>query len=197
VETFAPAAGSAPGFRCSPRLPIGQRKYRRQVIARLRVKLAKEPGAALFLVPVQDIRVGGRQANAQYQFTLQADDLEELRVWEPRVRRALGDLPELVDVNTDQEDKGLQTSLIIDRDTAAKLGVTPQMIDATLNDAFGQRQVSTIYNPLNQYKVVMEAAPEFWQSGDAQKTCMSARRAGRRCRCRPSAATGPPVLRWA
>ena len=145
--------------------PLGERKLTAdQVIARLRVKLAREPGAALFLVPVQDIRVGGRQANAQYQFTLQADDLEELRAWEPRVRRALGDLPELVDVNTDQEDKGLQTSLVIDRDTAAKLGVTPRMIDATLNDAFGQRQVSTIYNPLNQYRVVMEAAPEFWQS---------------------------------
>jgi multidrug efflux pump len=145
--------------------PLGGRKLSAdQVIARLRVKLAKEPGAALFLVPVQDIRVGGRQANAQYQFTLQADDLDELRLWEPRVRRALGELPELVDVNTDQEDKGLQTSLVIDRDTAAKLGVTPRMIDATLNDAFGQRQVSTIYNPLNQYRVVMEAAPQFWQS---------------------------------
>jgi len=153
------------GFMFVVLKPLGPRKLTAdQVIARLRVKLAKEPGAALFLVPVQDIRVGGRQANAQYQFTLQADDLEELRAWEPRVRRALGDLPQLVDVNTDQEDKGLQTSLVIDRDTAAKLGVTPQMIDATLNDAFGQRQVSTIYNPLNQYRVVMEAAPEFWQS---------------------------------
>jgi multidrug efflux pump len=140
-----------------------------QVIARLRGKLAREPGASLFLVPVQDIRVGGRQANAQYQYTLQADDLEELRAWEPRIRQALGQVPELVDVNTDQEDKGLQTSLVIDRDTAAKLGVTPRMIDATLNDAFGQRQVSTIYNPLNQYRVVMEAAPEFWQSPETLK----------------------------
>jgi multidrug efflux pump len=140
-----------------------------QVIARLRGKLAREPGASLFLVPVQDIRVGGRQASAQYQFTLQADDLDELRAWEPRVRRALGQLPELADVNTDQEDKGLQTSLIIDRDTAAKLGITPRMIDTTLNNAFGQRQVSTIYNPLNQYRVVMEAAPEFWQSPETLK----------------------------
>jgi multidrug efflux pump len=135
-----------------------------RIIARLRGKLAREPGAALFLVPVQDIRVGGRQANAQYQFTLQADDLEELRTWGPRVRLALADLPELVDVNTDQEDKGLQTTLVIDRDAASRLGVTTRMIDATLNDAFGQRQVSTIYNPLNQYRVVMEAAPQFWQS---------------------------------
>jgi multidrug efflux pump len=156
------------GFMFVVLKPLGARKLTAdQVIARLRGKLAREPGAALFLVPVQDIRVGGRAANAQYQFTLQADDLDELRLWEPRVRRALGDLPQLVDVNTDQEDKGLQTSLVIDRDTAAKLGVTPQMIDATLNDAFGQRQVSTIYNPLNQYRVVMEAAPEFWQSPEA------------------------------
>jgi multidrug efflux pump len=148
--------------------PLNERKLSAdRVIARLRVKLAREPGAALFLVPVQDIRVGGRAASAQYQFTLQADDLERLRVWEPRVRRAMGDLPELVDVNTDQEDKGLQTSLVIDRDTASKLGITPQAIDATLNDAFGQRQVSTIYNPLNQYRVVMEAAPRFWQSPEA------------------------------
>jgi multidrug efflux pump len=147
--------------------PLQERKISAdQVVARLRGNLAREPGASLFLVPVQDIRVGGRSANAQYQFTLQADDLEELRTWEPRVRRALGNLPELTDVNTDQEDKGIQTSLVIDRDTASRLGVTPRMIDATLNDVFGQRQVSTIYNPLNQYKVVMEAAPEFWQNPD-------------------------------
>ncbi|MEK7877837.1 MAG: efflux RND transporter permease subunit, partial [Pseudomonadota bacterium] len=150
--------------------PISERKLSAdRVIARLRGKLAREPGASLFLVPVQDIRVGGRHASAQYQFTLRADDLEELRTWEPRVRRALGQLPELADVNTDQEDRGLQTSLVIDRDTAAKLGITPRMIDTTLNNAFGQRQVSTIYNPLNQYRVVMEAAPEFWQSPETLK----------------------------
>ena len=140
-----------------------------RVIARLRGKLAREPGASLFLVPVQDIRVGGRHANAQYQFTLRADDLEDLRTWEPRVRRALGRLPELEDVNTDREDRGLQTSLIIDRDAAARLGITPRMIDTTLYNAFGQRQVSTVYNPLNQYRVVMEAAPEFWQSPETLK----------------------------
>ena len=148
--------------------PLAERKLSAdQVVGRLRGKLAREPGADLFLVPVQDIRVGGRPANAQYQFTLQADDLEELRVWEPRVRRALGQVPEIVDVNTDQEDRGQQTSLLIDRDSAARLGITARMIDTTLNDAFGQRQVSTIYNPLNQYRVVMEAAPEFWQSPEA------------------------------
>jgi multidrug efflux pump len=148
--------------------PLAERKVSAdQVVARLRVKLAREPGASLFLVPVQDIRVGGRQAYAQYQFTLQADELDELRKWEPVVRQALAQLPELADVNTDRQDKGLQTSLVIDRDSAARLGVTVRAIDAALNDAFGQRQVSTIYNPLNQYRVVMEAAPEYWQSPEA------------------------------
>ena len=145
--------------------PLAERKESAdKIIARLRVKLANQPGANLFLNPVQDIRVGGRQANATYQYTLQADDLEELRTWEPRIRQAMSQLPELVDVNTDQQDKGLQTTLVIDRDAAARLGVTPSLIDTTLNDAFGQRQVSTIYSALNQYHVVMEAAPEYWQS---------------------------------
>jgi multidrug efflux pump len=151
--------------------PLSERRQTAdQVIARLRVTLAKEPGANLFLQPVQDIRIGGRQSNAQYQFTLQADDLAELRLWEPKIRTALNDLPELADVNTDQQDKGLQTSLVIDRETASRLGVTPKLIDATLDDLFGQRQVSTIYAQLNQYHVVMEAAPEYWQSSDVLKT---------------------------
>jgi len=151
--------------------PLSERKISAdRVVARLRVALSKEPGANLFLVPVQDIRIGGRQANAQYQFTLLADDLETLRIWAPKVRYALAELPELVDVNTDQQDKGLQTSLVIDRDTASKLGVTTRMIDATLNDLFGQRIVSTIYNPLNQYRVVMEAAPQYWQNAEALKS---------------------------
>ncbi|HEX3632563.1 MAG TPA: multidrug efflux RND transporter permease subunit [Casimicrobiaceae bacterium] len=148
--------------------PLAERKESAdKIIARLRVKLADQPGANLFLNPVQDIRVGGRQSNATYQYTLQADDLDELRTWEPRIRAALSRLPQLVDVNTDQQDKGLQTSLVIDRDTAARLGVSPTLIDTTLNDAFGQRQVSTIYSALNQYHVVMEAAPEYWQSASA------------------------------
>ena len=134
------------------------------VIARLRGKLAREPGASLFLQPVQDIRVGGRASNAQYQYTLQADDLNELNLWEPRIRQALSELPELADVNTDQQDKGIQTRLLVDRDAAARLGISMNDVDTTLNNLFGQRQVSTIYNPLNQYRVVMEAAPEYWQS---------------------------------
>jgi multidrug efflux pump len=148
--------------------PLSERKESAdRIIARLRVKLAKEPGASLFLNPVQDIRVGGRQSNATYQYTLQADDLSELRAWEPRIRQAMSQLPELVDVNTDAQDKGLQTSLVIDRDAASRLGVSPRLIDTTLDDAFGQRQVSTIYSALNQYHVVMEAAPEYWQSADS------------------------------
>ena len=158
------------GFMSVSLKPLSERGVTAdQVVARLRGQLGREPGANLFLQPVQDIRIGGRSANAQYQFTLQADDLEELRAWEPRLRLALADLPELADVNTDQQVKGLQTSLVIDRDAAARLGVTTRMIDATLNDAFGQRQVSTIYNPLNQYHVVMEAAPRYWQSPEALK----------------------------
>ena len=135
-----------------------------QVIARLRGKLGHEPGANLYLQPVQDIRVGGRSAAAQYQYTLQADTTADLRAWEPRVRRMMSELPQLADVNTDAQDKGLQTSLVIDHDAVARLGLNQSQIDATLNDLFGQRQVSTIYHPLNQYHVVMEAAPEFWQS---------------------------------
>ncbi|MEO8859305.1 MAG: efflux RND transporter permease subunit [Burkholderiaceae bacterium] len=150
--------------------PLAERKVSADaVVARLRDKLSHEPGANLFLVPVQDIRIGGRQSNAQYQYTLQADDLEDLRTWEPRVRNALSLLPQLADVNTDQQDKGLQTSLVIDRDAAARLGVTVANIDTTLNDAFGQRQVGVIYNPLNQYRVVMELAPEFLQGPETLK----------------------------
>jgi len=145
--------------------PLTERKLTAdQIIARLRKKLAHEPGANLFLQPVQDIRVGGRSSNAQYQFTLQGDSIDELRTWEPKIRAALSTVSQLADVNTDQQDKGLQTSLVIDHDAVARLGLNQQQIDATLNDLFGQRQVSTIYNPLNQYRVVMEATPEYWQS---------------------------------
>jgi multidrug efflux pump len=140
-----------------------------QVVARLRPRLAQEAGANLFLVPVQDIRIGGRQSGAQYQFTLQADDLADLRLWEPRVRRALAQLPELADVNTDQQERGLQTLIVIDRPTAARLGITPRMIDQTLYNAFGQAQVSTIYSALNQYHVIMEVAPQYWQGPEALK----------------------------
>ena len=158
------------GFMFMSLKPLSERKVSiDQVIARLRPRLAQVPGANLFLVPVQDIHIGGRQSGAQYQFTLQADELAELRLWEPRVRRALADLPELADVNTDQQDKGLQTTLVIDRGTAGRLGITTRMIDQALYNAFGQAQVSTIYSALNQYHVVMEVAPQYWQSPEALK----------------------------
>ncbi|WP_049633829.1 multidrug efflux RND transporter permease subunit MdtC [Yersinia aldovae] len=144
--------------------PLSERKESaQQIITRLRTKLAKEPGASLFLSPVQDIRVGGRQANASYQFTLLADDLAALREWEPKVRAALAKLPELADVNSDQQDKGSEVALTYDRETMARLGIDVSDANALLNNAFGQRQISTIYQPLNQYKVVMEVAPQYTQ----------------------------------
>jgi len=148
--------------------PLSERKESAdRVVARLRGKLAGEPGANLVLNPVQDIRVGGRASRATFQYTLSADDLAELRVWDPRIRDALAKLPELVDVNTDWQSKGRATVIDVDRDAAARLGVTARQIDATLNDAYAQRLVSTIFAPLNQYRVVMEAAPDFWQSPDS------------------------------
>jgi multidrug efflux pump len=150
--------------------PLSERKESADmVIARLRKTLANEPGAQLFLQSVQDIRIGGRAGNAEYQYTLQGDDLNELRDWAPKVQVALNKLPMLADVNTDQEVKGLQTSLVFDRDAMARLGITQSQVDSTLNDAFGQRQVSTIYNALNQYHVVMEVAPQYWQNAEALK----------------------------
>ncbi|HEX9304013.1 MAG TPA: multidrug efflux RND transporter permease subunit [Thermoanaerobaculia bacterium] len=141
-----------------------------QIIARLRGKLSHVPGATLVLQPVQDVRVGGRSSAAQYQYTLRGDDSNELFQWAPKVFQRLRKVPELADVNTDQQNKGLQASLVIDRATASRLGVTPQMIDDTLYDAFGQRQVSTMYTPLNQYHVVLEADPRFWQNPEGLKS---------------------------
>ncbi len=145
--------------------PIAERQLSADlVIARLRRQLARVPGATLILQASQDVRVGGRGANAQYQYTLSADDVGELRAWEPRIRQALAAVPEIADVSTDQQDLGLQTSLVVDRDAATRLGINLFQLDSTLNDLFGQRQVSTIYNPLNQYHVVMEVAPPYWQN---------------------------------
>lgn len=150
--------------------PIKERKIPAdQVLARLRPKLWRVPGAKIYLQPVQDIRVGGRSAGAMYQYTLQADDLAELRSWEKRIRDAMSELPELTDINTDEQDRGLQTTVQIDRDAASRMNVTPSMIDTTLNNYFGQRIVSTIYNPLNQYRVIMEASPANWQSPESLK----------------------------
>ncbi len=138
-----------------------------RVMARIRTATAKEPGANVFLSPIQDLRGGARQSDASQQFTLRGDDLVELRQWAQRLERQLRDLPELTDVNSDQENRGLQMTLIIDRETAARLGVTTRAIDQTLGLAFGQSVASTIYQDANQYRVIMEAAPEFAQSPEA------------------------------
>jgi multidrug efflux pump len=134
-----------------------------QVIARLRPKLAQVPGAPTVLQAIQDLRIGGRASSAQYQYTLQSVDLAELNTWAPKVERQLRTLPEIADVNSDQQDKGQQSLVVFDRLTASRLGVSPQLIDDTLYDAFGQRQVAILYTPLNQYHVVMEVAPQYWQ----------------------------------
>ena len=137
-----------------------------QVISRLKPKLAKVPGATLFLRAYQDITVGGRISSSQYQYTLSSENLEDLMQWAPRVEAAMRHIPELGDIDTDQQTRGLQASLVIDRDTASRLGVSPRDIDNTLYDAFGQRQVSTIYTELNQYHVVMEIDSAFRESTD-------------------------------
>jgi multidrug efflux pump len=140
-----------------------------EVIARLRPKLARVPGVSLYLQAVQDLRIGGRSAGAQYQYTLQSDTVSELNDWAPRVFQKLRSMPELADVNSDQQDRGLQAGLDIDRVTAGRLGISTQTIDNTLYDAFGQRQVSVMYTQLNQYHVVMEVDPQFWQNPDGLK----------------------------
>jgi multidrug efflux pump len=150
--------------------PLSERKLSSdRIIARLRLKLANITGVRLFLQAIQDIRAGGRQSNSQYQYTILSDDLSELFLWTPKITEALKTVPEIADVNSDRQDNGLDIALNIDRSTAARLGINLSEIDNTLYDAFGQRQVSTIYNDMNQYHVVMEVAPSFWQSPETLK----------------------------
>jgi len=145
--------------------PLEQRKISADlVIARLRPQLAKIPGATLYLQASQDLRIGGRQSNAQYQFTMYGDNLDDLNRLSPQMVEQFKAIPLITDVSSDQQIRGLQSLVQYDRTTASRFGITPQLIDATLYDAFGQRQVSTMYTTLNQYHVVMEAAPEFWQN---------------------------------
>jgi multidrug efflux pump len=144
--------------------PLAQRKVTvDQVIARLRPPLERIPGAALYLQASQDLRVGGRMSNAQYQFTMRGDNLPDLTSYAPQILQELRSIPIIADVSSDQQDRGLQAMVEYDRTTAARFGIASQLIDNTLYDAFGQRQVSTVYSPLNQYHVIMEAAPEFLQ----------------------------------
>ncbi len=171
VMAFTGGAGATNGgFIYLGLKPLAERKISAsQVINRLRPKLMSVPGASVFLQAGQDLRIGGRQSNAQYQYTIQSDNVDDLVQWGPTLLQQMRKLPGLTDVNTDQQNSGLQASLMYDRETASRMGITPQAIDNTLYEAFGQAQVSTMYTPLNQYHVVMEVAPEFWQSPEALK----------------------------
>jgi multidrug efflux pump len=173
VETavgFTGGGQTNSGFMFVSLLPLDLRKISADaVIARLRRAMAVVPGATLFLQAVQDIRIGGRASNAQYQYTLQGASLEELNEWSPKIAAALQREPNLADVNSDQQNKGLESNLVIDRDAASRLGITVSQIDNTLYDAFGQRQVSTIYVARNQYHVIMEVAPRYWQNPETLK----------------------------
>ena len=151
--------------------PLSQRKISAdKVIARLRPKLAHVPGATLYFQSVQDLQIGGRQSNAQFQYTLSGENLDELYEWAPKLTAQLRKIPQLKDVNSDQQISGLEANVVIDRDTAARLGITSKQIDAVLYDAFGQEQISTIYQTLNQYHVVMEVDPKYQLSPDALKS---------------------------
>ena len=173
VETavgFTGGGQTNSGFVFVSLKPLGERNISAdRVIARLRREMAVIPGATLFLQAVQDIRVGGRASNAQYQFTLQGPTFEELNEWTPKIAAALQGDRNLTDVNSDQQNKGLESDLVIDRDKVAQLGITVSQVDNTLYDAFGQRQVSTIYVARNQYHVIMEVAPQYWQNPETLK----------------------------
>ncbi len=165
VTSFTGGGGGTSTARMFAQLkPLEERKLNAdEVIARLRRKASKIPGATLYMQAVQDLSIGGRFGGAQYQYTLQSESLDDLNHWAPVLQQRLAKIPELRDVNTDQQVRGLQSSVVIDRDTAARLGVSVQDIDNTLGDAFGQRQVSNIYKGLNQYHVVLEVLPQYTQ----------------------------------
>ncbi len=165
VIAFTGGGGAANGgFIFLSLKPLEERKVRAdQIIARLRPNIASVPGTSLFLQAGQDLRIGGRQSSAQYQYTIQSENLDDLIKWGPVLLQQMKTLRGFTEVNTDQQNQGLQASLVYDRATATRLGISPQTIDQTLYDAFGQAQVSTMFTSLNQYHVVMEAAPQFWQ----------------------------------
>jgi multidrug efflux pump len=144
--------------------PVDERKATAdQIINRLRPKLAAVPGATLVLQAVQDVRIGGRQSAAQYQYTIQSDNLAELNEWGPKLLKTMRGIRQLTDVTSDQQNNGLAANLVIDRQTASRLGISPATVDNILYDAFGEREIATTYTPINQYFVVMEVAPRFWQ----------------------------------
>jgi len=168
VNMQAGASGGGGGANAQMNIqlkPLGVRKATAdQIVARIRRKAAVMPGANLFLQSAQDIRIGGRQGNAQYQYTLQTQDLDLLADWGPKVLARLQRLPEIADVSSDQQNSGLSSNITIDRDTASRLGLTAQAVDAALYDAFGQRQVSTMYKSINQYHVVLALQQQWWEN---------------------------------
>jgi multidrug efflux pump len=166
---FGPSGTTTATFNVTLK-PLSERKKSvDDIIARLRPKFFEVKGTQTFLQAVQDIMTGGRSSSSQYQYTLTGDDLTELKTWSDKLRRELQNVKEVTDVDSDQQPGGLETEVVVDRDSAYRLGLTSSQIDATLYDAFGQRLVSTIYNPLNQYHVVMEVAPEYWQNPEILK----------------------------
>ncbi|MGB6430201.1 MAG: efflux RND transporter permease subunit, partial [Candidatus Acidiferrales bacterium] len=165
VVAFTGGQGSTnSGFLFIGLKPLNQRKVSAlQVVNRLRPAMTSVPGASVFMQPGQDLRIGGRQSSAGYQYTIQSENIQDLVTWGPELLKNIRKIPGLTDVNTDQQNSGLQAFLTYDRPTASRVGVTPQSLDSALYDAFGQAQVSTMYTSLNQYHVVMEVAPEYWQ----------------------------------
>ena len=171
ADMTAGSSGGGPGGNSAQMnielKPLRERKISTdEVMARIRDKTDGMPGAQLFLQNSQDIRIGGRQANAQYQYTLQTQDLDLLGEWGPKVLEALRKIPQIADVNSDQQNSGLSSNVVIDRDTASRLGLTAQAVDSALYDAFGQRQVSTMYRSINQYHVVLALEQQWWQAPD-------------------------------
>ena len=165
IVAFTGGGQTNSGFVFAVLKPLSVRKVSvQQVIGRLRGKLNQVAGARLFLQAVQDISAGGRQSNAQFQYTLRGNEASDIYVWAPKVEAALQKLPGITEVNLDQQQKGLESDIVVDRATASRLGLTVSQVDNTLYDAFGQRQVSVIYAERNQYHVVMEAAPRFWKN---------------------------------
>jgi len=178
VETVTMVAGSSGGgpggnsAQINVQLkPVGVRKATSdQVVARLRRQTSGVPGAQLFLQNSQDVRIGGRQGNAQYQYTLQGPSFAMLAEWGPKVMDKLSTLPEIADISSDQQTSGLSSNVVIDRDTASRLGLTAQAVDSALYDAFGQRQVSVMYKSINQYHVVLALQQQWWSSPDFLNT---------------------------
>ena len=179
VVGFTGGSRAGGGFMFVNLKPASERSDTgQQVIARLRPKLQKVTGVSLFLNPVQDLRMGGRQSNSTYQYTLKSDNRNDLKNWASKLADSMKAQKALIDVDTDQADNGVETFVTIDKDSASRLGMSVRDVDNALYNAFGQRQVATIYDELNQYKVVMEVAPDYAQSPEALRDVYVPRKGG-------------------